>query len=68
LLAEQSGTITIITQQDAVGNRTIVWPTEILWPEGIEPQPTPGANTISMFNLLWTGQNWLGILGGKTFA
>lgn len=64
----QSGTITLVVKQDAVGGRTIVWPTEVLWPEAIEPQPTPGANTLSMFNLLWTGQNWLGILGGKTFA
>jgi hypothetical protein len=68
LLAEQSGTLTLVTQQDAIGGRTNAWPTEILWPEGLEPQPTPGANTVSMFNLLWTGQNWLGLLGGKTFA
>jgi hypothetical protein len=68
MLAEQSGTITIVSIQDAVGGRTITWPTEVLWPEGIEPQPTPGANTVSMFNLLWTGTQWLGLLGGKSFA
>lgn len=68
MLAEQSGTITLVCVQDAVGGRTITWPTEVLWPEAIEPQPTPGANTISMFNLLWTGTQWLGLLGGKSFA
>lgn len=68
LLPGQSGTITIVSKQDAVGGRTIAWPAEILWPEGIEPQPTPGANTISLFNLMWTGNEWLGFLGGKTFA
>jgi hypothetical protein len=67
-LAEQSGTITLVVTQDAVGGRTIVWPTEVLWPEAIEPQPTPGANSVSLFNLMWTGQAWLGFLGGRSFA
>ncbi len=64
----QSGTVTLVIKQDATGGRTITWPTPILWPEGIEPQPTSGANSISVFNLLWTGQEWLGLVGGKTFA
>lgn len=66
--AEESGTITLVVTQDAVGNRTIAWPVEILWPEAIEPQPAPGANSVSLFNLMWTGQNWLGFLGGRSFA
>jgi hypothetical protein len=64
----QSGTVTLVVKQDATGGRTITWPVPILWPEGIEPQPTTGANSISVFNLLWTGQEWLGLVGGKTFA
>lgn len=67
-LSIQSGTITLVIKQDAIGGRTIAWPAEVLWPEAIEPQPTPGANTISMFNLLWTGNEWIGLLGGKSFA
>lgn len=67
-LGIQSGTITLVVKQDIVGGRTIVWPAEVLWPEAIEPQPTPGASTISMFNLLWTGNEWIGLLGGKSFA
>lgn len=67
-LASQSGTITLVAKQDAVGGRTIVWPAEVLWPEAIEPQPTPGANSITLFNLMWTGEVWLGFLGGKSFA
>jgi hypothetical protein len=64
----QSGTITLVLTQDATGGRTITWPSSVLWPEGIKPQPTSGANSISVFNLLWTGTQWLGLVGGKTFA
>lgn len=63
-----SGTITLVVTQDAVGNRTIAWPASVLWPEGIKPQPNASANSVSVFNLLWTGQNWLGLVGGKNFA
>lgn len=64
----QSGTLTLVVKQDAVGGRTITWPNSVLWPEAIKPQPTSGANSISLFNLLWTGNEWLGLVGGKTFA
>ena len=67
-LAIQSGTITIVVTQDAVGGRTITWPASVKWPEAIPAQPTPGANSISMFNLLWTGTQWFGLVGGKSFA
>lgn len=64
----ESGTLTLVLTQDATGGRTIAWPAGVLWPEGIKPQPTSGANSISVFNLLWTGTQWLGLVGGKTFA
>lgn len=63
-----SGTITLVLTQDATGGRTITWPSAVKWPEGIQPQPTAGAGSMSMFNLLWTGADWLGMVGGKTFA
>jgi hypothetical protein len=67
-IALQSGTITLVLTQDATGGRTIAWPAPILWPDGIEPQPATGANTVSVFHLMWTGTVWLGMLGGKSFA
>lgn len=63
-----SGTVTIIATQDATGGRTIVWPAAVLWPEGVKPQPSQGAATISMFHLIWSGTQWLGVCGGKSFA
>lgn len=64
----QSGTITIVTTQDAIGGRTITWPTGVKWPEGIAQQPATGINTVSIIHLLWAGTQWLGLLGGKSFA
>ncbi|QPX62637.1 hypothetical protein SEA_WOLLYPOG_88 [Arthrobacter phage Wollypog] len=66
--AARSGTITLVLLQDATGNRTITWPSEVLWPDGIELQPAPAANSLSVIHLLWTGREWLGLLGGRSFA
>ena len=63
-----SGTITLVVVQDSTGGRTITWPPNVLWPEGIKPQPTLGAGTISVFHLLWSGAQWLGLVGGRAFA
>jgi hypothetical protein len=66
--ALESGTVTLVLKQDATGSRTVSWPSSVLWPEGLKPQPQPTANSLSVFHLLWTGQNWLGLVGGKNFA
>lgn len=66
--ALESGTVTLVLTQDATGGRTVTWPTSVKWPDGIVQQPAAGASTISIIHLLWTGQNWLGLLGGKSFA
>lgn len=66
--ALESGTVTLVLTQDATGGRTITWPVSVKWPDGIAQQPAAGANTISIIHLLWTGQNWLGMVGGKSFA
>lgn len=63
-----SGTITLVLTQDATGGRTIAWPAAIDWPDGIVQQPAAGPNTISVFHLMWTGSQWLGFVGGKSFA
>jgi hypothetical protein len=64
----QSGTVTLVLTQDATGGRTITWPVGVKWPDGIVQQPAAGANTTSVFHLLWTGTQWLGLVGGKSFA
>lgn len=63
-----SATFTLVMTQNATGNFTVTWPASIKWPDGIQQQPASAANTVSMFNLLWTGTQWLGMLGGKSFA
>jgi hypothetical protein len=67
-IALQSGTVTLVLTQDATGGRTITWPVGVKWTDGIPQQPATGANTVSVFHLLWTGTQWLGMLGGKSFA
>jgi hypothetical protein len=66
----KSATITLVFYQDAVGGRTITWPTASLlkWPEAIQQQPAAGANSMSIIHLMWTGTQWVGLLGGKSFA
>lgn len=66
--ADKSGTITLVLTQDATGGRTITWPAAVKWPEAIAQQPASGATTVSIIHLLWTGTQWLGMVGGKSFA
>jgi hypothetical protein len=66
--ATRSGTITLVLKQDATGNRTMTWPAGIKWTDGIAQQPAVAANSTSVIHLLWTGTEWLGLLGGKSFA
>lgn len=66
--ALESGTLTLVLTQDATGGRTLTWPTSVKWAEGIAQQPAAAANSVSLIHLLWTGAQWLGMLGGKSFA
>jgi hypothetical protein len=67
-IALQSGTVTLVLTQDATGGRTITWPAAVKWPDGITQQPATAANSVSVFHLMWTGTQWLGLVGGKSFA
>lgn len=64
----KSATVTLVLTQDATGNRTITWPASVKWPDGIAQQPAAAANSVSVIHLLWTGAQWLGLVGGKSFA
>lgn len=68
--ATKSATITLVLKQDATGGRTVTWPTSptLKWTEGIVQAPAAAANSTSVIHLLWTGTEWLGLLGGKSFA
>lgn len=64
----RSGTISLVLIQDATGNRTVTWPASVKWPDGIAQQPATAASSVSMIHLMWTGTQWFGLVGGKSFA
>jgi hypothetical protein len=66
----KSATISLVLYQDATGGRTITWPsaTVLKWPDGIIQQPAAAANSMSIIHLMWTGTQWVGLVGGKSFA
>jgi hypothetical protein len=66
--ADSSGTLTFVFIQDATGGRTITWPASVKWPDGIVQQPSAAASSASMIHMIWTGNSWYGLLGGKSFA
>lgn len=66
--ASKSGTITLVLVQDVTGNRTVTWPASVLWSEGVKAQPSTAPASISVFNLEWTGNEWLGFKAGQNFA
>lgn len=64
-----SGTITLILKQAASGGPyTITWPSNITWAGGAPAPAMPtAANARLAVNLFWTGQEWLGMVGGTFF-
>lgn len=66
--AGRSGTITLDMTQGGAGGYTITWPATVKWPDGIKQQPAAAVGSRSIIMLQWTGVDWLGILGGKSFA
>lgn len=63
-----SGTITLVITQDVTGGRTITWPANVKWPDGIPQQPAAAALSVSVIHLFWIGNAWFGMVGGKSFA
>lgn len=60
--AEPSTDITITLTQDSVGNRSVVWPTNIIWSTGAAPSvpPTPGSSTTATLTTTNGGYTWSG--------
>ena len=50
--AGRAGSITLILKQDATGNRTLTWPSSILWSGGTAPVVTPAANAVDVYGLI----------------
>jgi len=63
--AVSSQTLTILTQQDAVGTRLITWPT-ITWIPGVAPTLQTAANSIDAVTLYYNGSSYLGFYGYST--
>ncbi|ASX99246.1 minor tail protein [Arthrobacter phage Molivia] len=68
LTPARTGTISLVLRQDGTGNRTITWPASVKWPDGIAQQPAAAASSKSVIHLMWDGTDWLGVVGGKSFA
>jgi hypothetical protein len=54
----------LLTTQDGVGNRSIVWPVTVNWPGGNAPSITTTANAVDLFVFFSpdNGANWYGNL------
>lgn len=46
-------------KQDATGSRTITWAGNIVWPGGVEPTLSSGANDYDVLEFWWDGSNWM---------
>lgn len=66
--ADRSGTISLVIRQDATGGRTITWPSSVKWSYGVAPVLTATAGGMDLVHLFWTGTQWLGLVGGQSFA
>jgi hypothetical protein len=63
-----SFTYTCIFVQDPTGGRTVVWPTNVKWPQGVKPSLSTAPNAVDVVHFFWTGAEWLGFTGGQAFA
>lgn len=62
-----AGYFTLILKQDAIGSRTVAWPSSVKWPSG-GTVPTISSfkysPTVFTFKTTDGGATWLGVLGG----
>lgn len=49
----------VILNQDGNGNRTVTWWANILWPSGVAPTLSAGANKQDVFGFIYDGTNYL---------
>jgi Concanavalin A-like lectin/glucanases superfamily len=51
---------TLVVLQDVTGGRSITWPTDVQWPDGVTPTLTSASNGTDVFEFLYDGTRYLG--------
>ena len=66
----RAGSCSIILRQDAIGGRSLSWPSSIRWAGGTPPPLTTAAGAVDVYGLITRdgGQNWFGFLAGQNFS
>jgi len=63
--AQPGQSFTIALKQDALGTRSITWPSSVKWPNGVAMQPTSSANAVDIISFLSvTAGTWFGFPAG----
>ena len=50
----------LIVRQDGAGSRSVTWPSGVLWPGGVAPDLTTGANSVDIVSFVYDGGNYYG--------
>lgn len=68
--ANLTTTVSIKIKQDAIGGRTVAWPTSVKWAGGTPPVATTSGDAIDRFVLITddAGLTWEGIIVGRDFS
>src|SRR3989344_7326399 len=63
-------TFTLILRQDAVGGRSVIWPSTVVWVAGDEPTLTTEKNRYDILTFTTTdaGSRWLGFVTAKNYV
>jgi len=52
---QDGGKYTLIIKQDATGGRTVTWPTDVRFPQGVAPTLSTTANTTDYIGFIYNG-------------
>lgn len=63
-----SYSIFIVLAQNASGNGTVSFSSNIVWPEGITPIISTASGSRNVIGLFWDGLQWEGVIVGQNFA
>lgn len=63
----QGNSFTLVLEQDGSGNRSITWPSTIMWSDGSEPELSKDPNMIDVYSFISYdgGSTWIGIESAK---
>jgi len=57
----------LLLKQDAVGGRTVTWPSSVKWPSSTAPTITSTANKLDKYAFTADGTYWYGSNGGQNY-